>query len=262
MSESVATLEQVAEYWNRRPCNIRHSTLEVGTREYFDEVETRKYFVEPHIPAFADFPRWKDKSVLEVGCGLGTDAINFARAGADYHGIDLSEASLELARKRFEVFDLKASLQAYNAEKLSEAFAPGSFDLVYSFGVIHHTPRPDAVLREIRKVIKADGELRLMLYAKNSWKSVMIDGGFDQPEAQAGCPIAFTYDKNEVRELLKEAGFKLTEVTQDHIFPYVLKEYLNYRYEAEPWFKAMPEAMFRHLERSMGWHMLIVGRPV
>ena len=68
----------VREYWNSRPCNIRHSTKPVGTREYFDEVEARKYMVESHIPEFADFERWKGKKVLEIGCGIGTDTINFA----------------------------------------------------------------------------------------------------------------------------------------------------------------------------------------
>lgn len=260
-AHSLASLEDVASYWNRRPCNFRHSAKEVGTRAYFDEVEERKYFAEPHIPGFAQFERWTGKRVLEVGCGMGTDAINFARAGANYSAIDLSEASLTLARKRFEVFGLKGNLQPHNAEKLSEVLPAGSFDLVYSFGVIHHTPRPDAVIREIRKVIKPDGEFRLMLYAKNSWKNVMIEGGFDQPEAQAGCPIAFTYSEAEVRELLAQGGFQATEITQDHIFPYVVEKYVRYEYEPEPWFKAMPEEMFRHLERSLGWHMLIVAKP-
>lgn len=74
-------VQQVRDFWNRRPCNIRHSSKPVGTREYFDEVEARKYFVEPHIPAFAQFERWKGKKVLEIGCGIGTDAVNFGGCG-------------------------------------------------------------------------------------------------------------------------------------------------------------------------------------
>src|SRR5690348_1486316 len=73
------SVEEVREYWNRRPCNIRHSPKPVGSKEYFDEVEARKYFVEPHIPGFAQFARWSGKRVLEIGCGIGTDTINFAR---------------------------------------------------------------------------------------------------------------------------------------------------------------------------------------
>jgi SAM-dependent methyltransferase len=186
-------IEDVQSYWNRRPCNIRHSRQQVGTRDYFDEVEARKYFVEPHIPRFADFPRWSSKEVLEIGCGIGTDAINFARYGANYTGVELSEASLDLARKRFEVFNLFGTLLLGNAEELDRIVGPTAFDLIYSFGVIHHTPNPRAVIESARRVIAPDGELRIMLYAANSWKAFMIDAGFDQPEAAFGCPIAFTY---------------------------------------------------------------------
>lgn len=263
---SVASVQEVEDYWNRRPCNIRHSKKEVGTKEYFDEVEARKYFVEPHIPGFAEFARWKGKRVLEIGCGLGTDATNFARAGADYTAVELSEVSMELAKKRFEVFGLKGAFHNCNAEELSKHVGPGAggeaFDLLYSFGVIHHTPRPDAVLAEARKVIRPDGEFRLMLYAKDSWKDIMIEAGFDQPEAQSGCPIAFTYTHDEVRALMNGAGFEATRIEQAHIFPYVIEKYVKYEYEPQPWFKAMPQEMFEALERRLGWHMLITAKPV
>src|SRR4051794_19110452 len=132
-SAPTATLEEVRNYWDNRPCNIRHSTRPVGTREFFDEVETRKHFVEPHIPDFAQFERWAGRRVLEVGCGIGTAAINFARAGADYTGVDLSQASLDLAVKRFEVYREKGRFLLCNAEELSSRFAAETFDLIYSF---------------------------------------------------------------------------------------------------------------------------------
>jgi SAM-dependent methyltransferase len=253
-------IEDVEAYWNRRPCNIRHSTKDVGSKEYFDEVEERKYFVEPHIPGFAEFDRWKGKRVLEVGCGLGTDATNFARAGADYSAIELSEVSLELARKRFDVFGLKGNFVHSKGEHLAEHFPAETFDLVYSFGVIHHTPEPIEIIRQIRKVIKPGGELRLMVYAKNSWKDAMIEAGFDQPEAQSGCPVAYTYTPEEAAALLE--GFEITSLQQDHIFPYVIEKYVQYEYEPQPWFRAMPPGMFRALEQRFGWHMLIKARPI
>ena len=155
-------ITKVSDYWNARPCNIRHSTKPVGTREYFDEVEARKYFVESHIPAFADFERWRGKRVLEIGCGIGTDTINFARHGAQVTAVDLTEKSLEVARQRAKVFGLEDRIRFIqaNAEQLSDYVAVEPYDLVYSFGVIHHTPNPERVLEQIRKYTGKQSAIR------------------------------------------------------------------------------------------------------
>jgi len=92
------------------------------------------------------------------------------------------------------------------------------------------------------------------MYSKNSWKNFMIESDLDQPEAQAGCPIAFTYTRNELIELLD--GFDVYEIYKDHIFPYVVEKYIKYEYELQPWFQAMPNELFRTLETSLGWHMM------
>ena len=254
-------IEAVENYWNARPCNIRHSPKPVGSREYFDEVEQRKHFVEPHIPGFAQFARWRGKRVLEVGCGIGTAAVNFARCGADYTGVELSDASLELTRQRFDVYGLDGRFVLCNAEQLSRHVESNFYDLVYSFGVIHHSPNQRAIIEEVRKVIRNDGEFRCMLYAKNSWKDIMIEAGFDQPEAQHGCPYATTYTPQMLHDLYRGL-FDVVSAEQTHIFPYVVEKYVNYEYELQPWFKAMPPEMFAGLERRLGWHMLIVGRPI
>jgi SAM-dependent methyltransferase len=247
-------IEDVKNYWNTRPCNIRHSTAEIGSKEYFDQVEARKYMVEPHIPSFAEFDKWKGKKVLEIGCGLGTDATNFARAGAIYTGLELSEESLKLAKKRFEVFGLTGNFIVANAEVFPQEILDQKFDLVYSFGVIHHTPNPANVMKNVKKILAPDGEFRLMMYSKNSWKNYMIEAGMDQPEAQSGCPVAYTYTRSELTDLLSD--FDVYEITKDHIFPYVVEKYVKYEYELQPWFKAMPKELFRTLETSLGWHMM------
>jgi SAM-dependent methyltransferase len=253
-------IETVQSYWNARPCNIRHSTQPIGTKEYFHEVEKRKYSVEPHIPGFAQFERWKGKKVLEVGCGIGTDTINFARAGALVTAVDLSDESLKIAQQRAKVFGLDNSVIFYqaNAEELTATVPVESYDLVYTFGVIHHTPNPPRAIGQIKQYMSSSSELRIMLYAKNSWKSIMIEAGLDQPEAQSGCPVAFTFTEHEVRDLL--AGFQILEIRQDHIFPFVIEKYVKYEYEIAPWFSAMPKHMFAALEKSLGWHMLITAR--
>jgi ubiquinone/menaquinone biosynthesis C-methylase UbiE len=251
----------VQEYWDRRPCNIRHSIAEIGSKEYFNDVEERKYFVEPHIPGFALFERWAGKRVLEIGCGIGTDAVNFARAGADYTAVELSEVSLALTRSRFATFGLTGTFYNANAEQLTAVIEQQNFDLVYSFGVIHHTPNQRAVLEQARRVIRDDGELRIMLYAQNSWKAIMIEAGFDQPEAQTGCPIATLYTREMIENLL-HGLFRVTSAEQAHIFPYRIDKYIRYEYEVEPWFAAMSPDMFKALERRLGWHYLIVAEPI
>ncbi len=256
---SEANLEDVKKFWNNRPCNIRHSQKEIGSKEYFTEVEKRKYFVEPHIPGFAEFAKWKGKKVLEIGCGIGTDAVNFARSGADYYGVELSAESLNLAKTRFRIFDLAGTFWEGNAEELSD-FIPDAlkFDLIYSFGVIHHTPHPEQVINGLKKFMHQESELRIMLYSKISWKNIMIEGGFDQPEAASGCPIANTYTENEIRDLLKD--YQICSIRKDHIFPYIIEKYIKHEYEYQPWFKHMPTPMFEHLQKTMGWHTLITAK--
>jgi len=251
-------LQNVKKFWNARPCNIRHSKAEIGTPRFFDEVEKRKYLVEPHIPGFAEFERWKGKKVLEIGCGIGTDAVNFVRAGAEYTAIELSEASLELTKKRFQVFNLSGSFYLGSAEDLPAVVPVQTYDLVYSFGVIHHTPYPQKAIDHVKRYMGKHSEFKLMMYAKNSWKNIMIEAGFDRPEAQAGCPFAFTYTQDELKSMLE--AFEILDIHQDHIFPYVIEKYVQYEYEILPWFKAMPPNMFHTLEKSLGWHTLVSCR--
>ncbi len=103
------SIDEVKEYWDDRPCNVRHSDKQKGTREYFDEVEAKRYAAEPHIVPWVDFPRWNGKKVLEVGCGMATEGINFVRAGAQYTGTDLSKESIDLAFSRFVSYNVVGS---------------------------------------------------------------------------------------------------------------------------------------------------------
>lgn len=267
-----SVIDQVRAYWSRRPCNIRHSNKPVGTREYFDEVEARKYFVEPHIPGFADFERWRDKKVLEIGCGIGTDSINFARAGADITVVDLSEESLDVCKQRFDVYGLKASFYEGDAERLSEFVPVEKYDLIYSFGVIHHTPHPERVMEQLEQYCKPETELRLMLYAKWSWKIAWIllvygHGAIWRSdelvrmysEAQTGSPVTFYYSFRGVRWLLRD--YEVVKMRKDHIFPYKIDKYVNYQYEWVWYFRWLPTAWFSWLEKRLGWHILINARP-
>ncbi len=159
--------ERVREFWQAHPCGTKFSDAEMGTREFFERVEQHRYTKESHILTAADFANASGLKVLEIGCGLGTDGAQFAKAGADYTGIDLTEASIELARKRFELFGLKGEFRVADAERLD--FADESFDLVYSHGVLHHTPDIDAAIGEIHRILKPGGQARVMLYHRDSY---------------------------------------------------------------------------------------------
>jgi ubiquinone/menaquinone biosynthesis C-methylase UbiE len=257
MSHDKPSLKEVQDFWNARPCNLRHSNAPIGTKQYFDEVEERKYFVEPHIPAFADFASWAGKRVLEIGCGMGTDATNFARNGAIYTGVELSSESLKLAKQRFEVFGLSGRFVEGNAEEIDQLLNGETFDLIYSFGVLHHTPNLGSALNGIHTLMHPNSVFKMMVYAENSWKSAMIKAGLDQPEAQYGCPIANSYTSSEISTILNASGFEVTSIYQDHVFPYVVEEYKNYNYVRESWFQAMPKEVFAALEKQLGWHLLI-----
>jgi 2-polyprenyl-3-methyl-5-hydroxy-6-metoxy-1,4-benzoquinol methylase len=268
------SIADVQRYWDARPCNIRHSAKPLGSKEYFDEVEARKYFVEPHIPAFAEFDRWRGKRVLEVGCGIGTDSINFARAGAQLTAVELSGESLRIAEQRAEVMgvgDRIRFVQA-NAEELTSALDDESYDVVYSFGVIHHTPHPERALAEMRALTAPGGTLKLMVYHRRSWKVFWIvaaqgRGRFWKTdelvarysEAETGCPVTYSYTCSSGRGLVEHAGFHVQDVSVDHVFPYRVRDYVEYRYVKEPYFRWMPEPLFRGFERRFGWHLLITA---
>ena len=263
-------IERVQKYWDARPCNIRHSPKPVGSKEYFDEVEARKYFVESHIPPFAGFPTWKGKKVLEVGCGIGTDTVNFARAGASVTAVDLSASSLSVARQRVEVFGLSDRVRFFqgNCEELSQLIPVEEYDLVYSFGVIHHTPHPKKAVAQIRRFMGQHSELRLMVYSKASYKLFWImkeEGIWDMgrldeliarnSEAQTGCPVTYTYTFDGVRSLLE--GFEISELYKAHIFTWNIDAYKRYEYvKEEPW-AAVSDTQLAELERELGWHTLV-----
>ncbi|MBI3597367.1 MAG: class I SAM-dependent methyltransferase [Nitrospirae bacterium] len=253
----MSRIEDVRAFWNNQPCNILDSSKPVATREYFDEIEARKYGEERHIPGFAQFERWKGKKVLEIGCGIGTDSVNFARAGADLTVVDLSDKSLEICKKRFEVYGLKARFYNGNSEELSRVVPVEPYNLIYSFGVIHHTSHPERVFEEIKKYCSPATELRIMLYSK--WSLIVLGiiikygwGAFwkapelvrKYAEAQLGCPVAYYYSRHGVRRLLKD--YEIIEFRKAYLIRHL---------------KWLPRPLYGRLERPLGWNNLIVAKP-
>jgi SAM-dependent methyltransferase len=251
-------IAQVEAYWNRRPCNVKHSAAPIGSLEWSRQVTTRKYFIEPHIKDFAQFEQWRGKKVLEIGCGIGTDTLSFLRAGADVDVVELSGESLELAKRRvrmeFPGQRMPVSWFHVDAEQMLPRW-PGGYDLIYSFGVLHHTPNPAAVLKLARARLAKNGELRIMLYASGSIKYLTQQ----QPEAQSDCPIAIYYSIPQARKFIESCGFKIKSIQKDHIFPWDVREYVHYRYVKHWPYRIMSDRLFRWLESKLGHHLLVVA---
>ena len=253
--------ERIVEYWNRQPCNIGHSDHPVGTAEYFEAVTAKRYRAEPHILDFAGFHLWRGARVLEIGCGIGTDAEQFARHGAEYVGIDLSAESVAMSRQRFDLFGLEGEFHNMDAADTQAMAALGEFDLVYSCGVLHHYPDMTTCLNNIHTALEDTGEFRMLVYAKNSWKYAMIRKGLDQFEAQAGCPYAQAYSNQDIYNLLN-GKFEVLRIRQAHCFMYNVPKYREGIYELEPWFAAMSEEMREAVKEYLGWHLLIKAKKI
>jgi ubiquinone/menaquinone biosynthesis C-methylase UbiE len=160
-------VNQVRDFWNAKPCQSDLSHSEERIR-YFEEISERRYGQrEWHVPVVAQFDAFRGKRVVEIGCGIATDGLEFAKNGADYVGVDLTPQSVALAEERFSLFGTPGRFVVANAEERLP-FADNSFDHAYSFGVIHHSPTPERIVREIHRVLKKGGTFTVMLYNKSS----------------------------------------------------------------------------------------------
>jgi len=166
MAES-SLKSEVAKYWNKQACGTGVTSAQKFSREYFDDIEAHRYRVEPEIFSFAQFTRFRDKKVLEVGVGAGSDFLQWVRAGARAHGIDLTEEGVAHVKHRLEVYGLSADeVRVADAENLP--FEDDTFDLVYSYGVIHHSPDTLRALEEIIRCTRVGGTIKFMVYNRHS----------------------------------------------------------------------------------------------
>jgi SAM-dependent methyltransferase len=158
----------IADFWNAEPCGTRY----LGEKSEFEAHARARYELEPHIFDFARFASACGLRVLEVGVGIGADYEQWLKAGALASGVDLSSVSLERARRRCELTGLVPDLRLGDAENLP--FASNSFDVVYSYGVMHHSPNTSKCLSEAWRVLKPGGEARIMLYHHLSLTGIML----------------------------------------------------------------------------------------
>ena len=160
--------ERVKQFWEESPCGANDAAAisPEDERQFFEAVERQRYSGDDFMPELVGFDQWGGKRVLEVGCGLGTDLLQFARGGAEVYGIDLTQKGAALTQRRLGLYGFTGRLAVADSERLP--FKSDYFDLVYSWGVIHHTPDTAAAAREIVRVCKPGGQVLVMIYHRRS----------------------------------------------------------------------------------------------
>lgn len=159
--------DAVRDFWNAAACGEELLLPSLDAQGFAAQLAQR-YRLEPYILPFADFENARGLEVLEIGLGLGADHEQFALAGAQVHGIDITPRAVEITRARLAIRGLRSDLGVADAEELP--FESDSFDLVYSWGVIHHSPDTARAAREILRVLKPGGSFRVMVY--HTWSLV------------------------------------------------------------------------------------------
>jgi ubiquinone/menaquinone biosynthesis C-methylase UbiE len=223
--------KEIQEYWNSFPQgSLRVKNVKLCSKEFFLAYQLHRYQVEPHIPRIAEFRNYKGRKVLEVGCGVGIDLIQFAKWKAEVVGMDISKRSVACARKGLRLFKLAGETVVADAENLP--FRNGAFNHVYSYGVLHHTPNTENAVNEIRRVLKNGGTFTIMLYAKWSitFLYILLRFGLlklellhksidklisDHMEDAGYTPLAKLYTKKQITKMFKD--FKILSIEKLHI---------------------------------------------
>jgi SAM-dependent methyltransferase len=256
--------------WNADPCGGAVGDAPEGSRAFFAAVDRERYVAyAPWLPDVAGFNRFAGKRLLEVGCGMGTDLAGFGRGGANVFAVDLTPRHLRIARQRLQQESLPMRLGRADGELLP--FRDGAFDVVYSFGVLHHTPGIEQAIAEIYRVLKPGGTFVIGLYHRGSvywWfytiflrgivKGGLLTKGYQRLVADIerhdhsdAVPLVRAYGRRQVRHMLKQFGSVSTEV--HHLSP------SDFSYLA-PLLRALPAGVRTFLERRFGWY--VFGKAV
>ena len=255
--------EDVREFWNADPCGTRY--LE-GIEDFQAHAHAR-YELEPYIFDFAQFESARGKKVLEIGVGMGADYLEWLKAGAVATGVDLSAASIERARRRCQLAGFQPDLRVADAEHLP--FADDSFDVVYSYGVMHHSPDTAQCVSEARRVLKPGGQARIMVYHHPSITGAMLwlryglmrgkslrQSVFDHLES----PGTKTYTRDEALRLM--SGFSDVETRLVFSPGDLLLHQPSARFQSGfyRWvWKFFPRGLVRRFGRGWGLFLLITA---
>jgi SAM-dependent methyltransferase len=192
-------LDRVRRYWNDHVHDWKVARSPVGTKGFFEEIEQYRFEKLDYLPRVVNFEGYGGRRVLDVGCGVGNDLARFARAGAEVIGLDLAPTSIELARRNFQQRELAGEFLIGNGEDMD--LPDDAFDLVYCHTVLHFTPRPQAMVREIHRVLRPGGQAILMTVNRRSWLNVLhrlMKVEIDHLDA----PYFHQFSEREFRDLL------------------------------------------------------------
>ncbi len=265
VSTADAYKEQVQDQWNFNPVGTHYATrTEPHSLQWFQEIEAYRYGTyAPWMASVMEFDAHAGHDVLEIGGGVGTDLSQFAKHGARVTDLDLSAGHLALAQENFERRGLQGRFVHHDAEDLP--FADNSFDLVYSNGVLHHTPNTTSVVREIRRVLRPGGRAIVMMYAEHSihyWRELVGRLGLDRDLLRNHSigEIMSRYvevSQNDARPLVKVyTARKLKKVFDGFDQMSVSKRQLLAT-EVPGWLSWLPVAT---AERLIGWNIIIKAR--
>lgn len=245
--------DDVRRFWEAEPCGTgapELGILEEGSLAWFLELERIRYQLDPYIWSVAQFSRHAGQRVLEVGVGAGTDHAQWAKVTDDLHGVDLTAAAIETTTRNLSLRGLRSDLQRVDAEVLP--FESRTFDVVYSWGVIHHSEAPERIVAEIQRVLRPGGVFLGMLYARHSlvayrkWMGNALKAG--RPWRSLSSVIrdhmesagTKAYTEREVRRLF--ADFDSCRTTR-----------LLTPYDTE----GVPSTLARLLPAAVGWNIAI-----
>jgi ubiquinone/menaquinone biosynthesis C-methylase UbiE len=257
----------VRRHWEAEPCGSR-DVDDADRRAFFDQLTRERYEVDRHIPGFARFERGKDRDVLEIGVGAGTDFVRWVQSGARAVGLDLTDAGVALTRERLELYGLDAKVQQGDAENLP--FPDASFDIVYSYGVLHHTPDTPRAVSEVHRVLRPGGIALVMIYRVPSWTGLNLWGLHALAKGRPlTTPRQVIYDKlespgtkaytdAEARELFSD--FSRVEIDAALLAGDLLAMRASERYQGSLhrliW-RVYPRGLIRRFGRRLGLAMLI-----
>jgi SAM-dependent methyltransferase len=251
MISAVATIDEVRGYWERHIHDLEITRHPVGTRGFFDDLDQYHFEKLHHLPRLIDFAGYRDRAVLEVGCGAAVDLARFARGGARATGVDVAASAIELARANFTQQGLQGEFRVADGEHLP--FADDTFDLVYAHGVVQYTPNPQRLVAECRRVLKPGGQAIFQVYNRVSWLNALsqvMKVGLEHEDA----PVLLKFSIGQFRRLLD--GFREVRIVPER-FP--VKSRLH-----GGWKGALYNGVFvgtfnllpRGLVRRFGWHLL------